>query len=102
MIPDIYRRAQYEKKPSGTILMDGKEVGHTMQCKHCGNHYLSIRGSGRRRGFCMFCFGVTCGRAQCDPCIPFEAKLEIVEGKRNVWKSAADKLVEKFHVPLIF
>ena len=40
----------------------------------------------RRRGICYRCMGMTCGRPQCIPCIPFEAKLEAIEGSRRFWK----------------
>lgn len=70
---------QFERKPSGHIILGGQEIAHTMQCKHCGGHFVSMRGSGIRRGFCMRCRGVTCGKTACDVCIPFEAKLEAGE-----------------------
>lgn len=41
----------------------------------------------RRRGFCFNCMGPTCGRKECvTRCIPFEAKLEVAEGKRKFWR----------------
>lgn len=52
----------------------------TMQCRHCGRHWVYEKGSGRRRGFCMMCNGITCGRKECDPCRPAEQWLENVEG----------------------
>lgn len=82
-----FKDAKYEDKPSGVILMDGKEVAHTLQCCHCAVHFVSIRGSGKRRGFCMHCHKITCGNPKCDPCIPYEERLQLAEGK-DLKKSA--------------
>ena len=70
---------QFERKPHGACIVEGREVAHTLQCCHCGKHFISIRGSGKVRGFCLRCKQVTCGDPKCDPCIPFEKKLEIKE-----------------------
>jgi len=70
---------QYERHPGGAFIIDGIEVGHTVQCCHCNGHFLSMRGSGARRGFCMRCMKTTCGKKTCDSCIPFEKKLELYE-----------------------
>lgn len=51
----------------------------THQCRHCGGHFTVIPGSGRTRGYCHRCDGVTCGAAACHPCRPFQAWLEQVE-----------------------
>lgn len=66
-------------RESGAILVDGTQVASTHQCCHCGNHFVSVKGSGTRRGFCLKCGKVTCGAAECDPCTPFEKKLEAME-----------------------
>ena len=77
---DPYRRAKWEgKQYAGTIIVDGQEIGHTLQCVHCNRHFLSIAGSGARRGWCMNCGGVTCGHGDCDRCMPFEKRLELFE-----------------------
>ena len=73
---------QYERKPSGFIVVNGQEVAHTLQCCHCNKHFVSIRGSGKRRGFCTHCNKVTCGAKNCDVCLPFERKLELAEGSK--------------------
>jgi hypothetical protein len=75
--------AKFEHRPKGAFIVEGREVGHTLQCCHCGGHFLSVRGSGTKRGFCLRCGQVTCGSKKCDACVPFEARLEILEGKRN-------------------
>jgi len=79
MTDNPFGNAQFERKPNGYIIIDGQEVAHTLQCCHCGIHFISIRGSGKIRGKCMRCSGVTCGAVPCDVCVPFEAKLEYEE-----------------------
>ena len=55
-----------------------------LQCVHCEMHYPVRPGSGRTRGFCMMCYKPTCGATQCDPCIPFEKRMEIWEAKGTI------------------
>lgn len=74
---------KFEPRAHGAILVEGVEVAHTLQCCHCGGHFVSIRGSGIRRGFCLRCMAVTCGKPECDRCIPFEEQLEMMEGKKR-------------------
>ncbi len=82
-----YNNAKYECKPSGHILIDNVEVASTKQCCHCGAHFVSVKGSGKIRGFCTHCMAITCGDVNCDPCVPFEKKIEEYEaGKRLVLK----------------
>ncbi len=69
-------------REDGAILVDGVQVATTHQCCHCGGHFTSVKGSGTRRGFCLKCMRVTCGAPECDPCVPFEKKLEMME-RRN-------------------
>ena len=77
--------AQHERKPSGHIFVDGQEVANTMQCCHCGKHFVSVKGSGKLRGFCMRCHQITCGNPVCNVCTPFEKKMEEYEkGKRLI------------------
>lgn len=66
-------------RPHGHWLVDGKEVADTLQCVHCGDHFVVVFGSGKRRGFCMNCNGTTCGKPGCHACIPFEKKLDLYE-----------------------
>lgn len=58
----------------------------TLQCCHCGRHWLVIPGSGRTRGFCMRCGDVTCG-PDCPvgmSCVPQEQMLENLEQGRAI------------------
>jgi hypothetical protein len=64
----------------GAIVVDGKQVGETLQCVHCGMHWEYKPGSGRKRGFCNFCNGVVCGQDYCmSGCYPLEARIELTE-----------------------
>lgn len=48
----------------------------TLQCVHCGGHWRVQPGSGRKRGYCMRCNGVTCGQEECETkCEPEEVKI---------------------------
>src|SRR5687768_17355560 len=95
MTIEPFKDAQFEKNPSGAIIMDGVEVAHTLQCCHCSAHFVSVRGSGKRRGFCLKCRKVTCGKAACDVCIPYEAKLDLSDGG-NVSEAARRKLLSAY------
>jgi len=66
-------------KAKGHILVDNRMVADTAQCVHCNGHFQIVRGSGRVRGFCTKCMGPTCGSRECDECVPFEKRLEIME-----------------------
>ena len=81
-IEDVARQAQYERNPSGHIILDGQEIAATLQCCHCNRHFISIRGSGTTRAFCMCCMKVTCGNPGCDVHVAFEKKLDLYEKGR--------------------
>lgn len=59
-------------------------VTDTVSCCHCGRVWLWRPGSGRRRGYCMRCHGITCGSALCDACAPQEQQLENAESGRPI------------------
>ena len=61
------------RRPAGyvTIVGDGPVIERdTLQCVHCGFHWMVIPGSGRRRGWCMKCNGPSCGAEECMACRP--------------------------------
>jgi hypothetical protein len=91
---------EFVRKPSGYILMDGKEVAHTLQCGHCGAHWVPIKGSGRVRGFCSKCNKVLCGAEKCLRYhIPIEVQLDFQDGGGRSAPAATReriKIVEKF------
>lgn len=83
-------------KSSGYFVISGAEKtveGETLCCCHCGKHWVRIIGSGNDRGFCLSCSKVTCGRKECDECIPFEARLDFTDAY-NV--SIVNKLICKY------
>jgi hypothetical protein len=55
----------------------------TLQCVHCGKHWVPAPGSGTQRGWCYRCAGPICGGKPCFTCIPFEAQIEIMEGAKT-------------------
>ena len=60
------------------IITDGsgRTNGSTLKCCHCGGHFEVVRGSGRKRGFCMKCMDVTCMEPACvTQCVPEEKYL---------------------------
>lgn len=70
-------------RPHGHIIIvgDGPVIeADTLQCVHCGGHFIVRPGSGRQRGFCMRCNGVTCGHESCNACNPFQKLVD--EGRR--------------------
>ena len=72
---------EFVQRPSGHIIVDGQEVAHTLQCVHCGMHWVPIKGSGRLRGFCNKCSGVLCGNDLCMRYhVPKEAQLDFADG----------------------
>ena len=84
----MYVRGKYI---GGVVLIDdpdipgGRTEYETYQCCHCNRHYRREAGKGPP-AMCLRCNQPTCGEKACDPCIPFEAKLEAMEGRRKFWK----------------
>lgn len=54
----------------------------TVQCVHCGGHWVPHPRSGTTRGFCMRCNGFICGPGCADKCVPVEQYLENLEKNR--------------------
>lgn len=50
----------------------------TVQCVHCGGHWIPRPGSGTVRGWCQSCAGPVCGPG-CSDCVPVEQYLENME-----------------------
>lgn len=94
------------KKPTehGALLVrEGSQliqVGSTLKCPHCGLHFVSTAGSGKRRMWCSHCDAVCCSRVDgrdvkfgdprpspCDTCYPEEKMLEDIEraAHRDMW-----------------
>lgn len=66
-------------KSSGAIITDGHYSADTSQCIHCGQHFQITKGSKIKRGYCLKCTGVTCGKLECMECYPFEKRLDDAE-----------------------
>ena len=80
-IVDDYSDAQWERKPHGIVFSNGKEVAHTLKCPHCGAQFVSRKGSGHHRTYCLRHQAVTCGSASCSKdCIDIYA----IEGTLSV------------------
>lgn len=75
----------FPRKDSGLIEVfcsdGGAKTFKTMQCGHCGGHWVPTPGSGRLRGFCQNCCQPICGPS-CHECIPTELLLENYEKGR--------------------
>lgn len=76
----------------GGIIVGGQQVASTKQCPHCGQHFVSMAGSGIRRAWCTRCQAVTCGDLVCDACVPIEARLEHAEGTKTKYDSVIAEL----------
>ena len=50
------------------------------QCCHCLAQFEREVGQGPST-MCIRCMAPTCGQKMCDPCWPWEAKLQVMEGK---------------------
>jgi len=72
------------RNPSGFIFVDGREVANTLQCVHCQAHFIVVKGSGRKRGFCHKCMGPTCSPQCSGECYPAEKQLEDEERKARM------------------
>lgn len=74
---DPYANRLAVPKPHGVIVITGEHgeiQADTLQCCHCGNHWIPVKGSGIRRGWCHRCGKVTCGAPGCDACVPYEQR----------------------------
>lgn len=63
-------------KPAGHVVTYddcGKKIERELrQCCHCQYTWIYEPGSGIKRGFCLKCMGLLCGRQECfNNCAPF-------------------------------
>ncbi len=80
-------------REDGAVLLGTRQIATTLQCPHCGCHFDSFPGSGKRRTFCLKCSAVTCGNPHCDACVPTEARLEHAEGRRTRYGNEIERLL---------
>ncbi|KKL79435.1 hypothetical protein LCGC14_2014890 [marine sediment metagenome] len=85
-----------QRQAAGTVLITDLESGpyeqtrDTVMCKHCQKHWVPQPGSGKQRGYCMRCRGVTCGKEACETdCVPWELAIEIMEARGRVDRNIA-------------
>ena len=77
-------------RPAGYAVAvgpDGKQEADTLQCGHCGGHFLVRPGSGKLRGHCYVCHKITCGPTCIIPlgaCVPQELLCENIEKGRPI------------------
>jgi hypothetical protein len=67
------------RRPAGHVIIvgDGPKIERdTLQCCHCGGHWIVEPGSGRRRGFCLKCNAVHCGGPNCWVCRPHQRLID--------------------------
>ena len=79
----------------GAFISDGQQVASTLMCPHCGAHFESRPGSGKMRAYCLKCSAVTCGKPECNTCIPLEARLDHMEGRVTKYTSEIHELAQK-------
>lgn len=76
------------RRPSGYLVVNGEpgvvEEADTLTCCHCGHIWAVKPGSGTSRGWCMRCQAPTCGRPECDVCVPYERRLEAAEARHRL------------------
>lgn len=82
----IIERKATSRNEAGTVIMTLQDGGvvesATLQCVHCGTHWLYGSDKTVDRGYCGQCQGPVCGR-KCAKCIPQEQWLENVEKGRD-------------------
>lgn len=71
----------------GVVLSQDYEGGPQRQCDvvrccHCDRRWIWQRGSGKLRGHCMICHGITCGPRCSRKCRPVEQMIENMEKGR--------------------
>jgi len=70
--------AKAHRKASGCITIDGQEAADTIQCEHCGLHFVWTVELLKRGVWCRNC-GLTCGRPECLECVHWRKKFEQAE-----------------------
>ena len=92
------------RRPDGGLFgwdedRDGDNYRETMQCGHCGMHWIIVKGSGTKRGFCQKCSKATCGtKRECMVnCEPIEQGLERMEAEGVALQRFTAELAERIH-----
>ena len=66
---------------------NGKVERDLLACVHCTAQWYVKPGSGNKRGWCFMCAGPTCGAKACEPCIPFEKKIEMIVAREDLFEA---------------
>ncbi|KKM84913.1 hypothetical protein LCGC14_1294410 [marine sediment metagenome] len=97
----MLHRQHTAARPDGTIIVCsdmGTVERDTVQCVHCGCQWTIQSGSGKRRNFCTFHAGPTCGKAACDTCLRKERGMQIVpETNENCLKAQRKEAVKAMY-----
>ena len=88
-MPSCHRHTAPDRLRVGTVTttpLDGGPpvVQDLVCCVHCGYMWAWAPGSGRRRGYCLKCHGLLCGRDGCvgRPCQHWMHGIENLEAGR--------------------
>ncbi len=86
-------------KPSGQFIVSdpirGVKEYYSASCCHCGFNWWVIPGSGRKRGWCMKCMHLTCGKKECMECVPRQDQLNLMAGDKKAIQRYKDTLTFK-------
>ena len=93
------RRSAPVAQRRGVLISQAYEGGpevhvDLIQCCHCQQVFPFVKNSGTVRGWCMGCGQITCGRHECDPCVPWRQMIESME-RGLTWHQA------KRHRPIV-
>lgn len=80
----------------GALVVNGEHVADTLQCVHCGMHWVPAPGSGTKRGWCSQCKGHLCGKEACFTCLPLEAFIEVQEGSIKPGNKYFDAFIKQY------
>lgn len=81
-------------RSAGSVVIDGREVGELRQCSHCQYTWVYRAGSGAKRGVCLKCMGLVCGKPECMAgCAPLKAIFE--EGDMSYRMNEAGVMVKE-------
>lgn len=96
----IHRRHTAER-PDGTIIVcsdTGTIERDMMQCVHCGCQWTIQPGSGKRRNFCAWHMGPTCGKPTCDCCMRKERGMQIIpETEQSYLQAQRQEALKALH-----
>lgn len=87
----MYKATVRKPKGFGSFFgetLKGQTPEHdTLQCVHCGGHWIVEPNSGKERGWCYNCNGPHCGSEHCWKCLPFEKLLEQMENREKLFRN---------------